>query len=223
MCSSFWHTHHLQSSLFRARGQPCVPRTSRVLRTLVLFLWYWWVQPQNQSTLGLSQYFPWDVYMQFTIYCVGQLTGWVVFCLNRLHIVHIFYQSSARCDLLLCRRYCVEWIATRVHSIVCLHSTFIRFLHGGQPKSGWLEHLNTSILLFYFFVIPGRCSSMDPACRVCVNGTARFECVRCEDGSSLDPTSNQCQRKSVSVSLSVSNVLYVRAVSHLWHFIWVSG
>ena len=56
---------------------------------------------------------------------------------------------------------------------------------------------------------------MDPACRVCVKGTARFECVRCEDGSSLDPTSNQCQRKSVSVSLSVSNVLYVRAGSHL--------
>ena len=42
---------------------------------------------------------------------------------------------------------------------------------------------------------------MDPACRVCVNGTARFECVRCEDGSSLDPTSNQCQRKSVCFSV----------------------
>ena len=84
--------------------------------------------------------------------------------------------------------------------------TFIRFLHGGQLKGGWLGHLSTSISLFYFFVISETCSSKVMGCTMCVNGTNNLpNCTQCEAGMTLDPQSNECKsnRKSLLICLSI--------------------
>ena len=84
--------------------------------------------------------------------------------------------------------------------------TFIRFLHGGQLKGGWLGHLSTSISLFYFFVISETCSSKVMGCTMCVNGTNNLpNCTQCEAGTTLDPQTNECKsdRKSLLICLSI--------------------
>ena len=84
--------------------------------------------------------------------------------------------------------------------------TFIRFLHGGQLKGGWLGHLSTSISLFYSFVIPETCSSKVVGCTMCVNGTNNLpNCTQCQAGTTLDSQTNECKsnRKSLLICLSI--------------------
>ena len=103
--------------------------------------------------------------------------------------------------------------------------TFIRFLHGGQLKGGWLGHLSTSISLFYFFVISETCSSKVVGCTMCVNGTNNLpNCTQCEAGTTLDPQTNECKsaRKSLLICLSIHPSVCLSQVTNKKH-ICVSG